>query len=165
MNKNMRENELILLAPVDLESEIQRLHDELIDERDRNLRTLADFNNYRRRIEREGNKIVEEGTRRMILPLLDIIDDMEKALESAESTKLPYVKGLQMIHNKFLSVLESFGVIPFDCVGLPFDHNLHEAVSMATHEGGEPRTVMNVLRPGYLLNNELLRAAQVRVSG
>jgi molecular chaperone GrpE len=165
MEINMHENEQNLLPPADLDAEIQRLQDELLDERDRNLRTLADFKNYRRRIERDGNKIAEDSKRGMMIPLLDIIDDIEKALESANDAKLPYVEGLRIIHKKFLSLLETYGVFPFECVGTPFDHNVHEAVAMATHEGSEPRTVVNELRRGYLWNNELLRAAQVRVSG
>ena len=161
----MKENEQKLLSPVDLEAEILRLHDELINESDRNLRTLADFKNYRRRIERDGNKIAEENKKGMMLPLLDLLDDIEKALESESYVKLPYIEGLRIIHKKFLKLLETYGVLSFDCVGMPFDHNLHEAVAMAMHEGSEPRTVVDVLRPGYLLNNELLRVAQVRVSG
>jgi molecular chaperone GrpE len=161
----MIETEQNLLPPANLTAEIEKLQEELIDERDRNLRSLADFKNYRRRIERDGNKIAEESKKGMMLPLLDIIDDIEKALESENDAKLPYVEGLRIIHKKFLALLETYGVIPFECVGMPFDHNLHEAVAMATHEGGEPTTVVDVLRRGYLWNNELLRVAQVRVSG
>lgn len=165
MKKNKNGNEQNLLPPADLAAEIIRLHEELLNERDRNLRTLADFKNYRRRIERDGNKIAEESVREMMLALLDIIDDIEKALESANDAKLPYIQGLRIIHKKFLTLLEMNGVLPFECIGTPFDHNIHEAVAMATHEGSEPRTVVDELRRGYLFNNELLRVAQVRVSG
>ncbi|MCL4547102.1 MAG: nucleotide exchange factor GrpE [Bacteroidetes bacterium] len=165
MGLDMCEREQNLLPPSDLEAEIQRLQEELIDEREKHVRTLADFKNYRRRIERDGNKVVEESMRGLFLSLLDIIDDIEKALEFANDAKLPTVEGLQVIHKKFLALLEKHRVLPFECVGTSFDHNLHEAVAMATHEGSEPRTVVDVLRRGYLLNNELLRAAQVRVSG
>lgn len=161
----MHRHEQNLLPPADLAAEIQRLQEKLIDERDRNLRTLADFKNYRRRIEREGNKIAEEGKRGMFLPLLDIIDDMEKALQSANRTEQPFVKGVRIIHQKFLALLETHGVLPFVSVGTPFNHNLHEAVAMAKHEGSEPGTVVDELRRGYLWNNELLRHAQVRVAG
>jgi molecular chaperone GrpE len=165
MESDIYENEQNLLPPADLVAEIQILKEELLDERDRNLRTLADFKNYRRRIERDGNKIAEESKRGMMIALLDIIDDMEKVLEYAKGAKLPSVDGLQIIHKKFLTMLESQGVLPFECIGMPFDHNLHEAVAMATHEGSEPRTVVDELRHGYLWNNGLLRPAQVRVSG
>jgi molecular chaperone GrpE len=153
-----------LLQPTDVEAEIRSLEEELSNERDRTLRALADFKNYRQRTEREGNRIAEESKRKIMLALLEIIDDMEKAVDCAKNEKQPSVEGVQIIHKKFLAVLESHGVLPFECIGCPFDHNLHEAVAMATHEGSEPRIVVDVLRRGYLFNNELLRPAQVRVS-
>jgi molecular chaperone GrpE len=165
MDIHIRENEQNLLPPADLAAEIQRLQEELIHEHDRNLRTLADFKNYRRRIERDGNKIAEESKRRMMLPLLDIIDDMEKALQCANDAEQPFVKGLQIIYQKLLALLETYGVHPFESVGTPFNHDLHEAVAMAKQKGSEPGTVLDELRRGYLWNNELLRAAQVRVAG
>ena len=165
MEIHIHENEQNLLPPADLAAEIQRLQEELIRERDRNLRTLADFKNYRRRIERDGNKIAEEGKRGMLLPLLGIIDDMEKALQCTNDTEQPLVKGVQIIYQKLLVLLQTYGVLPFESVGTPFNHDLHEAVAMAKHKGSEPGTVIDELRRGYLWNNELLRAAQVRVAG
>ena len=165
MEIHKHENEQNLLPPADLAAEIQRLQEELINERDRNLRTLADFKNYRRRIEREGNKIVEESKRGTMLPLLDIIDDMEKALQCANDAEQPLVKGVQIIYQKLLALLEKYGVLPFESVGTPFNHDLHEAVAMTKHKGSEPGTVIDELRRGYLWNNELLRPAQVRVAG
>jgi molecular chaperone GrpE len=165
MEIEIKENEENLLPPADLVAEIGRLKEELIDEGERHVRTLADFKNYRRRIERDGNKIADEVKKRMILSLLEIVDDIENALKCADDAKRTTVQGVQIIHKKFLALLEAHGVRPFDCLDTPFDHNLHEAVAMAQHEGNEPRTVVDELRRGYLLNNELLRPAQVRVSG
>ena len=165
MEIRIQENENNLLPPADLPGEIEKLHDDLSAERDRYLRIMADFKNYRRRIESEGNKIAEESKRGMLLPLLDIIDDMEKALQSANDAKQPFVEGMRIIHQKSLSLLEMYGVLPFESVGLPFDHNLHEAVAMEKHKGSEPGTIIDELRRGYLWNNELLRPAQVRVAG
>jgi molecular chaperone GrpE len=161
----IHENENNLLPPADLPGEIEKLRDDLSAGRDRYLRMMADFKNYRRRIEREGSKIAEESKRGMILPLLDIIDDMEKAFQCANGAEQPFVQGMRSIHQKFLAMLETYGVRPFESVGLPFNHNLHEAVAMAKHEGGEQGVVVDELRRGYLWNNELLRPAQVRVAG
>lgn len=154
-----------LLPPADLAEEIERLQEGLRIERDRNLRTLADFKNYRRRIERDGNKIAEEGTRAIILPLLDIIDDLEKAMQSASDTEQPVLEGVRIIHKKLLALLETNGVLPFVSVGTPFNHDLHEAVAIAKRGGHEAGTVVNELRRGYLLNEKLLRHAQVEVAG
>jgi molecular chaperone GrpE len=153
-----------LLPAADLAEELDQLRDDLRNERDRNLRTLADFKNYRRRIERDGNKLAAEGKRQIILPLLDIIDDIEKALDWVNDADQLFVQGVRVIHQRFLALLETHGVLPFESVGRPFDHNLHEAVAMAKHEGRQPGIVVDELRRGYLWHNELLRAAQVRVA-
>jgi molecular chaperone GrpE len=100
----------------------------------------------------------------MLLSLLDIIDDLEKALHSANDTRSPFVKGVRIIYQKLLTLLETYGVLPFNSVGTPFNHDLHEAVAMTKHKGSEPGTVVDELRRGYLWNDELLRAAQVRVA-
>lgn len=161
----VKENNQNLLPPADLPGEIDKLRDDLRNERDRTLRTLADFSNYRRRVERDGNKLAGEGKRGIILPLLDIIDDMEKAIQSANESQHPVLKGVRIIRKKLLTLLESHGVFPFESVGTPFNHNLHEAVAMAKNEDQEPGIVVDELRRGYLWNNELLRHAQVRVAG
>jgi molecular chaperone GrpE len=153
-----------LLPPADWAGEIERLQEGISVERERTLRTLADFKNYRRRIEREGNKIAEEGNREIILPLLDILDDLEKALRFARDEENLSLKGVRIFYQKFLTLLETHGVLPFQSVGMPFDHNLHEAVAMTTAGGGTPGTVVDELRRGYLWHNELLRHAQVRVT-
>ncbi|MGD0036840.1 MAG: nucleotide exchange factor GrpE [Bacteroidota bacterium] len=165
MEISIHENEKNLLPPADLLGEIEKLQGDLSAERDRYLRMMADFKNYRRRIERDGNKIAEESKRGMLLPMLDIVDDMEKALQNANDAKQPFMKGMRIIHQKFLAMLETYGVRPFESVGMPFDHNLHEAVAMTKHKGSEPGIVVDELRRGYLWNNELFRPAQVRVAG
>jgi molecular chaperone GrpE len=159
------ENEQSLLPPRDLAAEIQRLQEELINERDKNLRTSADFKNYRSRIERDGNRIVIENKREILLSLLDIVDDLDKALKYASEAKQSFIEVLKIIHKKFLVLLEKEGVLPFESVGTPFNHNIHEAVAVAKLEDTDPGIVFDELRRGYLWNNELLRAAQVRVSG
>jgi molecular chaperone GrpE len=160
----VQEDDLNLLPPADLTGEIERLQEDLRNERDRTLRTLADFKNYRRRIERDGNKLAEEGKRAIMLPLLDIIDDMEKALHWVSNGNQASAKGVRFIHQKLLALLKTHGVVPFDSVGTAFNPDRHEAVAMAEHEDGEPGAVVDELRRGYLWKNELLRTAQVRVA-
>jgi molecular chaperone GrpE len=161
----MQEHDLNLLPQADLVGEIEQLRQDLLIERDRNLRTLADFTNYRRRVERDAGKYAEDGKREIILPLLDIIDDLEKALQWAGDQEQPFVKGVRIIRQKFLALLETHGVLPFDSVGTPFDHNIHEAVAVTKQKGSAAGIVVDELRRGYLWNNDLLRPAQVRVAG
>jgi molecular chaperone GrpE len=165
MSIDERERSENLLPPADLTAEIDRLQDEVRIERDRNLRTLADFANYRRRMEMDGKKIADEGKRAVILPLLDIVDDLEKALRWTGKNDNSVAEGLRMIHQKFLALLEAHGVVQVDSIGQVFDHALHEAVAMEKREGCRPGTIVDELRRGYSWNDELLRPAQVRVAG
>lgn len=154
-----------LLRPADLTGEIEVLREDLQKERDRHLRTLADFKNYRRHVEREGNKLAEAGKREMLLPLISIIDDLEKALQWAGGAEGPMTKGLQNIYQKLLTLLETQEVRSFDSRGKAFTPDLHEAVAMAKSNDAEKGTVVEELRRGYLWRSELLRPAQVRVAG
>jgi molecular chaperone GrpE len=154
-----------LLPPADWAGEFARLKEDVLIERERNLRTLADFKNYRRRIEKEGNRAAEDAKREVILPLLEIVDDLEKALHWGNEEGHSTVKGLQMIHQKFLAMLGTCGAVPFESIGMNFDHSIHEAVGIEEHPGGNAGVVVDELRKGYYWKNELLRSAQVRVSG
>ena len=153
-----------LLQPADLPGEIEELREQLRQERDRHLRTLADFRNYRRRIEGESSKIVEKGKREIMLPLLDIIDDLERSLRWANDMERSLADGVGIIHQKLLALLAKEGVRPFDSTGTLFTPELHEAVAVAKRRDVESGTIVEELRRGYLWKNELLRAAQVRVA-
>ena len=91
-------------------------------------------------------------------------ENFEKAMKWTNDAEQPFVKGVELIHQKFISLLEAQGVLSFQSVGLPFNHHLHEAVAVTKHDASESGTVVDELRRGYLLNNELLRHAQVRVA-
>ena len=164
MDLNMQNLEQTLLPPADWAGEIERLKEVLRLERDLNLRALADFTNYRRRVEREGNKLARDSKKEILLPLLDIIDDLEKALQTPVSTEQPIAKGVRIIHNKLLSLLKNQGIASIESIGTPFDYNLHEAVAMTEKSDKEPGIVVDELRRGYLWKDELLRPAQVRVT-
>jgi molecular chaperone GrpE len=153
-----------LLPPEDLAEELEVLRCELLAERERHLRVLADFSNYRRRIERDRKKLDAAARRELILPLLEVVDDTEKALQWAEHQQQPVVEGVRHILQKMLAMLEARGVRPFVSVGKPFDHNIHDAVAVDSRSGIEPGMVIDELRRGYFMDDDLLRPAQVRVS-
>jgi molecular chaperone GrpE len=154
-----------LLRPADLEGEMDGVRSELLQERERHVRTLADFKNYRRRIEREGNRLAEAGKREMLLQYITLIDDLEKALLWTSGRESSLKEGLEVIRQKALAMLDAQEVRPFDSRGKAFTPDLHEAVALAEGEDVEQGTVIEELRRGYLWKNELLRAAQVRVAG
>ena len=153
-----------LLPAADLAAEIERMKEQLQEEREKHIRTLADLKNYRRRQESEGRKLAESGKRELILPLLDIIDDLERSLERAEEGGDPMAEGIKLIHRKLLALLETQGVLPFDSKGKTFTPELHDAVAVKTDKRVNPGTIVDELRRGYLWHDELLRPAQVRVA-
>jgi molecular chaperone GrpE len=160
-----QKNKQQLLQAADLSEEIERLHAKVDDEHNLYLRTMADFKNYRRRIERDGNSLAREGKREIILQLLEIIDDMDRSLQWGEDGGQNLLKGVQNIQQKSLTLLENLGVIPIDSLGTQFDPDLHEAVSIVEQEVVDQGTVIDEMRRGYLWENELLRPAQVTVAG
>ena len=143
--------------------EVERLRDELASERELNLRTIADFDNYRRRVRRERAEADHSGQKAILLELLEVADDFDRALAHVGGTPDALVEGLRLIQRRLDGVLRSNGVTSFESEGLPFDPNVHEATSTA--EGGELESgiVHSVERPGYLWNGELLRPARVVV--
>jgi molecular chaperone GrpE len=153
-----------LLPPADLAGELEGLREQLRQERDAHLRTLADFKNYRRRIERESNKLAESGKREIILPLLSIVDDLERSLQWANDEGQPLADGVRLIYQKLLALLEHQGVRPFESKGSMFTPELHDAVAVSKDANVKSGTIVEELRRGYLWKNELLRPAQVRVA-
>jgi molecular chaperone GrpE len=147
-----------------LQAENARLKEELRREHEINLRTLADFENYRRRVERERASVAQEGKREMVLSLLDVLDDFERALEHMDEAPASVSVGLSAIYRRLAGLLESQGVIPFESVGQPFDPALHEAVGSVESHEQEPGAVLDELSRGYRWGEELLRPARVRVA-
>ena len=135
----------------------------LQEERGRNLRLLADFDNYRRRVARDRDAERDEGRRAALRPLLPVLDALERAL-AASSSDPTFYEGVAATHRLFLNALREAGAEPIESVGHPFDPNIHEAVSAEPADGLEPGTVAHEVRRGWRLGGELLRPAQVVVA-
>ena len=146
-----------------LELEVERLQDELAAERERGLRTLADFDNYRRRVRRERADAEQAGKRDIIIALLDVMDDFDRALAHVGEAPDAVADGLRLIHQRLSRVLESNGVTPLQSKGQQFDPTVHEAMSVVESDEYESSTVYEEDRRGYLWNGELLRPARVIV--
>jgi molecular chaperone GrpE len=128
------------------------------------LRSVADFDNYRRRIERERANAAQEGKRELVLSLLDFLDDFDRALKHIDESSESVSAGLRAIQRRLAGVLEAQGVTPFESVGNTFDPALHEAVGAVESDQEEPGTVLDELSRGYRWGEELLRPARVRVA-
>ena len=143
--------------------EVGRLERELAAEREAHLRTLADFDNYRRRVRRESAAAGREGRRELLLALLGVMDDFDRALAHAEEAPVAFADGLRLVRRRLDEVLRSNGVTLLESVGRPFDPNLHEAVSVVEGDGQESGVVHAEERRGYLWDGELLRPSRVTV--
>ena len=149
--------------PEGSEHQVVRLTEELAAERERGLRLLAEFDNYRRRTRQERARAEEDGKREVLLALLDLMDDFDRALLHIDEAPDAVANGLRLIHQRFSDVLHLNGVTPFDSEGMPFDPTLHEAMTMIDSDGEESGTVYSESRRGYLINGKLLRPAPVAV--
>lgn len=147
----------------ELDSENTRLREELETERERGLRLLAEFDNYRRRTRQEHALAEQNGKREVLLALLDVMDDFDRALLHVGQASDPIANGLRLIHQRLNAVLQSSGVSPFDSEGEPFDPTVHEAMTVIDSDGEDSGSVYTEHRRGYLINGELLRPARVAV--
>jgi molecular chaperone GrpE len=143
--------------------ELERLKHAVEDERQRTLRLLAEFENFRRRTAREQEAAGREGRRAVLLPLLPVLDTLERALAAGSSDR-DFYDGVAATHRLFTKALRDAGAEALDSVGQPFDPMLHEAVATVAPNGGKPGTVAREVRRGWRLGNELLRPAQVVVA-
>jgi molecular chaperone GrpE len=153
-----------LLPEADLGAEIDELKGELRAERERHVRTLADFKNFRRRIENDGSRLADEAKREILRSILGIVDDLDNALRWTSHGERALAEGVPIIHQKLIALLEAQGVHAFDSVGKPFTPDLHEAIAVTKRADVQTGTVVEVLRQGYLWKAELLRPAQVQVA-
>src|SRR5215471_12930029 len=152
-------------------AELKRLQTALAEAQDAVMRRQADFENYRKRVERERtethNRVVAE-TARKLLPVMDNLTralDAERSVESSESPEFRhFLHGVQLISKQLSEVLESFGVQPIAAVGERFDPHIHEAVVSEPSDDHEPDTVVEELARGYRIGDRLLRPAMVKVA-
>lgn len=146
-------------AIAELESERARLHGLL-------QRTTAEFDNFRKRTERQRSEAARRAAEDLLLDLLPLVDDLERALSIPVKTPdgESYRTGVELIHRQLLALLRKREVTPVDAVGEPFDPNVHEAVTQEPSNEHPEGTVVREFRRGYRLGDQLLRAAMVIVS-
>lgn len=140
---------------------LQRERDDLYD---RLLRMTAEFDNYRKRVDRERRDLVDAAASDIVRDLLPVIDDFDRALAAPASTGDALRRGVELIHRRLLDVLRARGVEPFESVGDLFDPAWHEAVATEPVGARRDGEIVSELRRGYRLNGRLLRPAQVKVA-
>lgn len=145
-------------------SEVEQLKEELSREHEMYLRALADFDNYRRRVERERASAVRSGKRELMLSLLELMDNFERAFEHTSDAPEGLSDGLQAIHRKLMGLIEAQGVTRFESIGQKFNPQLHEATSLIEDSRRESGSIIGELQRGYLWGDEVLRPARVQVA-
>ena len=144
-------------------SELQRQRDEYYD---RLLRKTAEFDNYRKRTERDRQTLTEAAAASIITELLPLVDDLERALKAEAGTEgaEAYRRGVELIHKQLSEILRKRGVRAIDAVGADFDPHYHQAVVHEPAEGRREGEVIEEFRRGYMLGDRLLRPSMVKVA-
>jgi molecular chaperone GrpE len=145
-------------------AEVEELRATLQQEQDRHQRTRADYEGYRRRIERDRDVAVRRAKRELLLALADLADGFDRALAHVDGSPEAVTAGLYGMRRRLGSLLEAEGVTSFESVGHRFDPTRHEAMGTVRVAGGVPGTVAYADGPGYEWNDQLLRPARVRVA-
>lgn len=147
-------------------SELERAIEEREALRDRLLRTTAEFDNFRKRVDRERRDSSDRAAESVLSDLLPIVDDLERALaaDATSEAAQAYRRGVELIHRQVTDLLTRRGVKPVETVGRDFDPHLHQAVASEAVEGRRDGEILEELRRGYLLGDRLLRPAMVKVA-
>jgi molecular chaperone GrpE len=152
------------IDPTDDVATLKRERDEHLD---RLLRQAAEFDNYRKRVERERRELSEFAAADLIKDLVPLVDDLERALAAAPPASPAverYRAGVELIHRQLLELLRKRGVRPIEALGADFNPHLHQAVSQEASPGHREGEVIEELRRGYKLGDRLLRPSMVKVA-
>ena len=146
-----------------LTAERDQLAAEKAELKDRLLRALADFDNFRRRAERDRSEYVQFAAMEIVRDLIPVLDDFRRAAK-VETADKDYAKGIELIDQRFFETLKKAGLEPIEAVGKLFDPNLHQAVDRAQTEELPDQTVLEEYQSGYNFKGKLLRPAMVKVA-
>lgn len=159
-------NQTLELVCDALKVETEELKNENASLKDQLLRKQAEFENYRRRTERERSEIYKRGKKEVLIEMLSVLDNFERAMlsvsKAAEEDALKV--GFELIYKQFKDILTRMGIEPVESVGHFFDPHVHEAVTIQQTSEHEANTVIEEFQKGYKLGDQLLRPAQVKVA-
>ena len=145
---------------------LEKALEENADLKDKWLRSVAEFENYRKRTLKERAELILNGGEKVITAILPVLDDMERAIANGSKTEDPQVlrEGMELIYQKFVKTLEAQGVSKIETKEADFDTDLHEAVAMVPGMGDDKKgKVIDCLQEGYKLNDKVIRHAKVAV--
>ena len=148
--------------------EIERMAGQLVENRDKYVRLLADFDNFRRRAHKDREDVIQFGHENLVKDLLSTVDNLDRAIEHAHQKDggdlASLLQGVELVQRELYAVLGQHEVQVIDAVGSEFDPSLHEAMAQVQDDSVPPNTVIEVLQTGYQLRDRLLRPARVVVA-
>ncbi len=148
-----------------LEEALARKEAESAANWDKFVRERADLENYRKRVQRDKEDLLKYGNESLLLEILPVIDNMERALiHSSEDSMSAVIEGVELTLSMLTAALKKFGVSPIESVGKMFDPAYHQAMTQVESADHAPNTVVDEFQKGYMLNDRLLRPAMVSVS-
>ena len=126
----------------------------------------ADFENYRKRADKEFQEVTQRSNERLIIDILDIADDLERAVQTGRTTDNTKVllEGVEMVQKKLYSMLEQEGLTRIDAVGKPFDPNRHELLAKISCKDHEEGTIVEEVRKGYIFKGKVIRPSVVKIA-
>ncbi len=145
---------------------LEAANDKIAELKDKYLRSVAEFDNYRKRTLKEKTELILNGAEKSVTAILPVMDDMERALQNAEKTDDPQVlkEGMKLIFQKFEKVLANLGVSKIETTDADFNTDYHEAVAMVPGMGDDKKgKVLDCVQTGYKLNDKVIRHAKVAV--
>ncbi len=149
------------------EKEVQRLTQELAAKNDAFLRLTAEYQNYRRRVEKEKQELIKFGNEKLVVDLLKVLDNFDRALSAVDydcEENKNLISGIEMIRKSLNDLLNDYGVQSIEAVGQIFDPVLHHAVMTEAAEGVAPETILDEFQKGYTLNQKVIRPSMVKVA-
>ncbi|MGD1075491.1 MAG: nucleotide exchange factor GrpE [Thermodesulfovibrionales bacterium] len=160
-----KEGEMQEVAEKEVHGEKASPENELAELKDRYMRLYAEFENYKKRVQKDKEELIKYGNESLLYEMLPVIDNLEMALKhSTDAISNDLVKGVEITLREFQRVVEKFGLTPIPAVGLPFDPSVHHAMSQVERGDLEDKTVVEEFRKGYLFGGKVLRPSLVLVS-
>ncbi len=161
-----KDSEQNCMEDTDLALTLEKAEKTIEELNERILRTMAEFDNYKKRVSREKEQLLKYGTEKFALDLLPVVDNFERAVEQAMDAEdvEAVVDGTKMILKQFATTLEKFHIKQFNSVGEPFNPEKHEAMAQQENSEYEENTVIQEMHKGYYIGDKLLRPARVIVS-
>jgi molecular chaperone GrpE len=165
-DEHMTNNEETVEPQVELVDEVEKLKQELGQSKDKYIRLFADFDNMRKRHERERVSLIKYAHEEVIIEMLGFLEDFERTITAARNMPdaKELVKGIEMVYGRMQQLLKKYDVREIECAGKKFDTECHEALMVDETPGQEDGMILEVFQKGYMLGDRVVRTAKVKVS-